>query len=224
MLDNDPAMLASVALAYDAVVVKHADHDQSTHGRGGSGTGSEPRRIRNAREARAWGEENYSEWQDGLSESEAAAVERYTSTRHYATVNEYLRTGSADGEERIARQMQRELDSALESSSVPEDVIAYRGVGRDAFGEGNLEDMVGETFTDRGYVSTALNPRAANAFGDSIVMRVSVPSGSRGAYVGGLSDNPSEGELLLPRGSSFVITSVSESGSNTFIDVEYTDG
>ena len=78
-------------------------------------------------------------------------------------------------------------------------MVVTRGVGPTALEK--LQSLeVGGVFVDYGFTSTTI--RTAPPMGTTKVS-VRVPSGVHAAPINGLSDHPSEQELLLPRGTKF---------------------
>ena len=75
----------------------------------------------------------------------------------------------------------------------------------------------GDEFQDNGYVSTSMLERRAEM--RSINVRITVPKGSPGAYIGRLSSHPAENEFLIPRGAKFRVTGKSRTPLGLQLDV-----
>lgn len=157
--------------------------------------------------ANAWSEA----WKPKLSSQEQSALAGY---RHgeYIQINSSLRgTMSSSGQ---TRKLIAGLDSAMKKSKLPTSVVSYRGVRLplDRF-------RVGEVFSDAGFVSTTLVKPYAAWFAErsrgvgqqqpSVLIKVLLPAGTNAVYTG-----EHEAELLLPRGSQFLVkdTAVQEDG------------
>ena len=61
---------------------------------------------------------------------------------------------------------------------------------------------------DRGFVSTSISTEAIDPeeFGLDLEMFIHAPEGTRGIYVAGIADDPSQMEFLMDRGTKFMIT------------------
>lgn len=106
----------------------------------------------------------------------------------------------------------KEMDKMMDASIIPEDVRVVRALGADAFGGiDKLKDLAGGIYKDKGYMSTSLAEKTSSAIynvKDAVDMEITVPKGSRGLYMAGESYLKSERELLLDRGSSLAVKSV----------------
>lgn len=140
----------------------------------------------------------------------------------YKGVNQFLRgtiqetPGGSLQRAAIFLQEQVDLiDSAMENSTVPEDIITYRGMNISRIMEEG-EDIVGKTFKDEGYVSTSLSALDAHDFASGksygVLARIFVPSGTNGIYLDGQQFRDEldrdfevgvEEELLLDRGYTY---------------------
>ncbi|MFE6308121.1 ADP-ribosyltransferase [Nocardiopsis sp. NPDC057823] len=103
------------------------------------------------------------------------------------------------------------LDHATDAP-LPEGVEAVRGVyGFDHLAPGGTADpstLIGRTFTDPGFMSASLGPRPSAAGGSPTdLIRLTLPPGTRGLWVGDRSLHPHEREIILARGTAYRITS-----------------
>lgn len=148
-----------------------------------------------------WGTEEFSDWKKSLSKGESVAIKEYANY-DFVDINKRLRTGRTD----LLRDKHKTninlLTSALDRSTIPEDVVVYRGV-RDSPRVDRLE--VGSVIVDNAFVSTSLSSSVAKRFSAEAgySVEIVVPKGSKGAYRGSLY----ELELLLQRGSQFSVES-----------------
>lgn len=157
------------------------------------------------------------DWQSSLSDSEILAVNRYTSG-DYTDINTTLRSGEALEDDPVIAKCVRGVDTALAKSELKESIQVYRGASPKIFGLdktasiADIEKLIGSIVTDNGYTSTSTDPKVASNYShDKLKFNITVPAGSgRGAYIAGMSLWPEESEFLLPRGTSFVVTGVSE--------------
>lgn len=117
-------------------------------------------------------------------------------------LNDYLRKGrSGDVElDRITRQ----LDEGLSKAVLTEETILYRGADKEFY----KQFKAGDTFEDRGFISTTPDRTVAQDFMGSnevgVIIRIKAPAGTQGSYPADITgDFPSETEWLLPRGTQF---------------------
>ena len=155
------------------------------------------------------------------------AVRAYSGTS-YAKVNRGLRQGEPPDE--VAQRLDTLF--ADKNARFQQDSRVYRGIGfndpiRRALEEGTLR--AGATLTDKGFVSTSVNPEVAQFFatfvGDrSAILRIRARKGKRGVHIEKFSKHKSERETLLPRGSRFKVRGVTEGKAGAvpalFVDVD----
>jgi hypothetical protein len=155
-------------------------------------------------------------WAAGLSDIERNAIAAYSSNSD--AFNPKLRAGAGGPPDMAA------LDASLKRSVLPEDKTVYRGVQHDF-----INGSVGDTFTDRAYVSTSTERGTADQFrtdhgrlGEEAgaLIEIRLPKGTNGADMTALSLAYSESEILLPRGSRFRITGIRDEGGTKIYEVE----
>jgi len=145
-----------------------------------------------------------------LNATEKAAVRRYTTNDHRVT-NGRLRSGKTTPQA-------KHLDSAFESIAPTKAPLqVYRGIRGDT-----VDDIVANMrYRDKGYVSTSIHPNPAQGFAAQgsaaqrrAVLVIDVPKGAKVIDINrAASSNFSfEEEILLPRGSDFVVTRVTNEG------------
>lgn len=144
------------------------------------------------------------EMHDPWTPEERAALEKYTGPG-YVHINNALR-GKTKGSKAVAATT---ADIRTAMGPTPRNVVSYRSTRPDAFGfngrfipEGEEQSLVGRTFHDPGFTSTSIAARS----NQPVRLRISVPAGTKAAYVESLSKNRSEQELLLDAGTHFKIT------------------
>jgi len=158
-------------------------------------------------------EEKYSDWYDGLDDSEAEAIQDYT-TSSYVYINRSLRNDDEYERNRFSDTIDG-LNAALEKSSIPHNVKLHRGFGYkelyEAVEKGEVES--GSTMQDKGFVSTSLSETSSEAFISQdypVRMMIEAKKGASGGYVSHsdltMADDP-EYEMLLPAGSKMTVKS-----------------
>lgn len=173
-----------------------------------------PEPFKDGKEAGAWGDKAYQGWSQKLSGKEKDAIETYVGHEH-EVLNRALRAG--EGMTDWARDIVKNLDSAIEKGRTDRDVVTHRGVThKDVIDQ--IVNNVGGTFKDAGYHSTSVDVDAAGHFAaGKMLLNVHVPKGSRAAYVGVLRmQNHQEREMILPRGSRYRITGVRRAADGTY--------
>lgn len=167
---------------------------------------------------------SFTDWAT-LSHAERKGVKSYTGNS-YLSMNKLLRSGSFDSSiDSELGSLINGCTSALSKSHVAEDCIVHRGIGSSlpkAIGisaadiQLNPEALIGHSFVDRGFTSAGVS--ASDAWG-GCKMHIFVPAGSQGMYVDPISAHPGEHELLLQRGSEYVIRSYKQSDNGFITDI-----
>jgi hypothetical protein len=207
---------------------KHGEHDQKTHGNWASGNYESLADWLTAEEKVFASDEEREEYFKGILFSQrekgftelahpefSGAISNYEGRLGY-DMNEALRDPqiSEDGYKPTIDA----LDKAMEiAPPLSEEVVAYRGV------KGNGLDFfdrlkVGDTWEDKGFTSTTIDPAIARRFGgeqpyyDGIIFRMKLPAGTKGIFPSGYHEpmygwepDTSEAEFLMPRGSKFKV-------------------
>lgn len=161
-------------------------------------------------------------WKNQLTKAERIAVRNYTGAA-YSIMNPMLRTGtypaglSPTKKAMYAKYIQ-DCTSALKKASLPEEVIAHRGVG-------SIESLAKTLGVD---VSTLKNPAAAKsligadfvdaAFGSTAEssdkawggakLHMKLPKGCQAMYVDPISAVPGENEILVNRNARYKISDI----------------
>ena len=164
-----------------------------------------------------YSKEKAKDWVSSLGDYEREQILLYTQNG-YKNINWELRFSGEETrmslETRIATKY---IDSALERAAIPEPILVHRG----GFAE-EARLVPGARFSDKGYVSTTMlehvthdfipiRERAAEMKAEGVTpvqWHIKLPKGAHAAIADGASGHPREGEVLLPRGSSFRIESV----------------
>ena len=101
------------------------------------------------------------------------------------------------------------------------------GKGRGQFAAEIDKLGVGQTWTDRGYVSTSTSPDTATSFGGAggVFMKIST---RQGVAIHSISSVAHEREVLLPRGSRFRLKSkewrwVPGQGARLFVELDHVE-
>lgn len=166
-------------------------------------------RTNNLRKMREW----CSEWTKKITSEEQRGVRIYTGDS-YKLMNAYLR-GQKTADE-VGERIINSIDmcaSALEKASTTRDMIVRRGddynmleeLGVD-FSKANLENIKGSPLTAKAFFSASPDPHGG--FDKSIEYIVKVPKGSQAMYVGSISTNEGEKELLINRGGRYILEDV----------------
>jgi hypothetical protein len=106
----------------------------------------------------------------------------------------------------------KNLDSFINKHEVIKNTHVWRGITNKAAKKLGLGNGKNHILTDRGFMSTSMDPEVARAFSDGIeksdslksdhLIHIVVPKGSKGVYMNHhIEDHPEEHEVLLPRNS-----------------------
>lgn len=211
------------------------DEEGDSGGNGDSDTGDESEfgeTTEQAMRQEAKVQEQQAEYIDSLDELQVAAVENYTGSG-YSLINKYYRGApppplTEDQEQEVEFTVSTLESAVMEAPPLGETVTVYRGmtpkaVGVDVYSQGEeaYDELVGTTFRDEGFVSTSFSPDTTEAFGgkDAVVLEITAPAGSAGLAVGGISQQFSEFEFLMPPGREFEITGTRKVGNQRILEV-----
>lgn len=147
-----------------------------------------------------------------LSISELDSLAEYQGIDWHETINTALREDSPRCRE--IEQRIHEIDSAIQKSSLPVDLVVYRGCV-EVDGERMRKD---ELFYDKAFLSTSMSYGIAKDFNKGTMIEVTVPKGTKGIYMDELKKPfGMEAELLLPRNLPLLVTSRGYIGDTYFI-------
>jgi len=159
-------------------------------------------------DAETWGKNAFDPWVKSLSQDERRAIYDYTGYEYHRNINSVLRgLEPVFAEGNVNRVNQ--ITEALNKSCVTENITVYRGVDKVALGayKDSPQRLIGQTITDKGFMSTSLSPEGA--FDGPVNYIIQVPKGTSGAYVGDISQwGHKEAELLLNREQDMFVTDV----------------
>lgn len=166
-------------------------------------------------EAYEYGARHWRDFVNELTDEQFGALHGY-SLNQWQDINRWLR-GLDEGTPKIESAVQH-MDEALMKSRIPDSVRVHRGTGIDHWlKELNINDpqlLRGRTLRDDGYFSTSLGGKPGIE-DKPVWLHLEVPEGHPGIWmdhVGGerkeITANPTERELLLPRGTNFEVERV----------------
>lgn len=170
-----------------------------------------------------WGEENYSNFREMLTEEQANAISLYIK-RDYQAINQYLRNGMTPDNAELNEKIDL-LSSALAKKPIPEDIIVYRRVGLDTFGlptthtfdnassqtdtekvNAFIKEWTGKSIENLAYSSTSLSSADVSSFQPrKAIFRLHLLEGTNAAYITGFDEYASEKEIILDKNSTFEI-------------------
>lgn len=118
------------------------------------------------------------------------------------------------------------LDEAIDNSELTEELIITRTGsfknftlpnGKAATSIADLKAFEGSVVTDYGFIAASPGSTAGYAATHEVDIRIRMPKGSKGAWLGGKNKiNVGENEILLPRGSRFYIHEAKPSSSGSY--------
>ncbi|MDN5384526.1 ADP-ribosyltransferase, partial [Streptomyces sp. LB8] len=130
----------------------------------------------------------------------------------YDSINSHLRYGT-DVPQHILDTIES-MDEVMDARPVPEDIMVVRGTGVDHIKVGGRPidsplDMLGGTFDDKAFTSTALGKTPPPPFDQKPVwMHLRVPKGTPALWLEPITQVKGERELLLAKGSHYRVTRV----------------
>lgn len=140
-----------------------------------------------------------------LSHTQKESLKQYTNGA-YSQLNSRLRSGQPLNPTQA--QVAFNMDQAIKNSRLSKDGVIYRGIANPtAFFGPELKE--GSAVLDNGFLSCTKKFGTAQSFSSGgMVARFVVKKGDRGIDVSGFSLHGGENEIVLPRGSMFVIKKV----------------
>lgn len=165
----------------------------------------------------ASGKDVHSVARSTFSEADVKSIKDYTSDKTdpkrgifkpaYREINMKLR----DGGELPARlqKITAGLDGVMKEATLKNSIEVYRGIDK----EFAAKLRVGASFTDKGFVSTTSDEKMADEWATGAVMKLTVKAGSRAASVAKLSKYKAEQEVLLDRGMTYRVTSITKNAA-----------
>lgn len=140
------------------------------------------------------------------TQHEISAINAYSGPQ-YSTINGNLRDGYVSAG--ISHTVTA-LDSYLQRSAIPQDVVLFRGV-KSIVSDKMVDRGIGSEYVDHGYSShsTSQNTSISFAGGTSggALLIVSIPKGATGGAIKAHSHHGVEDEVLFKRGARFRIKS-----------------
>jgi ADP-ribosyltransferase exoenzyme len=166
-------------------------------------------------------DEDFSEWLASLRPSELAELRLYQGVGYLRVNGELRGTIPAEGEalRRVLLSIE-DIDSAIEKGRLMRDVCVYRGIRRalEVFGVASLDELVGQTARDPGYMSTTVDADVAVRMvldgDDPAVIELRVGAGEHAAWLGlaGQRSRRGEAELLLRRRTGLLVDEIAALG------------
>jgi len=175
-----------------------------------------------------WGNTESARWQAMVESDEPTkmAIGSYTRSG-YKDANQTLRDGIYDpvNPTTVDRDITL-IGRALERGLTTEAVIGVRGVGiqggtpeREAFRDRINNLKPGDVFHEPGFTSVSLSH--SSAMQGDVSFRIKLPTGTKGGYLGRLSEyRDQEQEFLVQAGSTYKVTKVTVQSGRTFVDTE----
>jgi len=174
-----------------------------------NGSGIKSWTNKDYQDASAWGFDSYSDWANELTDDESRAIREY-SGYDFEDINDQLRLGIDMNKGYTIEK----IDSALSKTSSPIDFISHRLANQRFYSDLN----VGDTYTDKGFVSTSLmKDHVPMGFDKDFSIHIRIPKGTKGAFIDMISKARGETEFLLPRNTSFRV--ISKSGKEMTVEV-----
>ncbi|MFJ9961651.1 ADP-ribosyltransferase [Streptomyces avermitilis] len=155
----------------------------------------------------AYGDAYWNDYVDNLDPSGREALRTYTG-HDYTEINSHLRGENPDVYPETLHTID-EMDRVMGTRPVPEDIMIVRGTGIEHLKLRSPLDMLGNTYGDGAYTSSALGRTVPPAFAwKPVVMHWRVPKGTPALWLDKISKHPGERELLLARGTQYKVTRV----------------
>ena len=168
----------------------------------------------------------YGKWQQSLTDDEKNWLTEYTTDAYYDINNYHRQYGDwQDIDAGRIQQATQHIDSAINKFELKEDIKVYRAIQPEAFEAyfDDIQQLVGTTYTDAGYMSSS-PLKTSTAVNKDCIMELFIPQGKgRGAYINELSAQYKDGEyeFLIKRDAQFKIMSVEETEDKVVFKMEW---
>ncbi|WP_055490016.1 ADP-ribosyltransferase [Streptomyces sp. TP-A0356] len=154
-----------------------------------------------------YGDAYWNDFLDQLEPSKREALHTYSGF-YYTQINGHLRGKYPDVSPKVLHTID-EMNQVMGARPVPEDVMVIRGTGIDHLNLRSPLEMLGNTYDDPAYTSTALGKTVPGPFRHKpVYMHWRVPKGTPALWIDHISANPGERELLLASGTEYKVTRV----------------
>jgi len=187
------------------------NENRDERGRFSSGN-SGPQSFTSDADGKAFIDKTYGDWKKSLSGKEDAAFAFYQSPG-YELMNGQargLKVEAPAADLKRAKQAIKDFDSAIEKSpGLPHDLIVYRGLNADQFGAVKEGDIL----TDKGFTSVSLTTGSGTGGKNQAKATIRLPAGTKAAA--GRTK-----ELVLARGTQFIVKSYSKVGRKVSYELE----
>ena len=165
--------------------------------------------------------------EDLLNDKEKESILNYIDDNYYPKINGYLRGEIEDISQSLKNDI-KNIDNSLKKTSLPEDMLLYRGVKSDfiekVFKDKEIskimkkypsynakklkivrEFLINKTFVEYGFMSTSYNSN--NIFKTPILLKINAPKGLHALALEDIAKG-SEQEILINKGYKWKITEV----------------
>lgn len=217
----------------------NADFDEGKHKRddsgrfsksGGGGKSSKSSGGSSKTEKKASPKEAIPPISDDVSLDHINSLMAYTGNS--SSINGGLRNGKlSERDKKIVKHLDEVISSAKPTKA---DTTVYRGITADSdFAKKLASAKEGEVISDKAFMPTSVNKSKALEYardaGDAgskkgksggVVMEINVPKGTKTINLSGESDVNSNEEVILGRGTSVKVTSVTKKGGETHVKVD----
>ena len=217
----------------------NADFDEGKHKRddsgrfsksGGGGKSSKSSGGYSKTEKKASPKEAIPPISDDVSLDHINSLMAYTGNS--SSINGGLRNGKlSERDKKIVKHLDEVISSAKPTKA---DTTVYRGITADSdFAKKLASAKEGEVISDKAFMSTSVNKSKALEYardaGDAgskkgksggVVMEINVPKGTKTINLSGESDVNANEEVILGRGTSVKVTSVTKKGGETHVKVD----
>jgi hypothetical protein len=154
-----------------------------------------------------WGNQYYSKWVKSLTKEEFQIIQYYTGCSAGGT-NTYLREKykkQNDYYNDYIEDFVMKLNNALHRISVNENLITFRYMNYDNFCDyiavnGYENKLIGSILKDNSFISTTLlyeKESAQREEDQTVLLMIKVPQGTKGTFIGNISNIKCEYELLI---------------------------
>lgn len=168
---------------------------------------------------------DWSRW-NAMLQKERSGIHTYTSNA-YSLINTPLRHGTTPDAQ--VQKWINDATSGMNKWQAAEDVVTFRGAGlhwtanllggteNQMSNAAFLKSRIGKTFTDKGFMSSAVHE--SKAWGGEVMYKIYVNKGTSGMYVDRISAYQGESEFLFNRDTQFKVHQIKTNDMGRIVEL-----
>lgn len=164
---------------------------------------------------------NSFKWSKTLNKKELRALRYYTGNG-YTNINTALRSPNKNIAKKISQKINL-IKYSIGTFKLASPLTVYRGTSLEGLKQSLSGKAIadGEQYEDRAFSSTSINKMIATGFSSKVILKINLPEGYHGAYIGPISENKGEEEYLLKNNTKLITTKIQKVKTHTISTMEF---